>query len=154
MGELKQRSDPHIRAIVWVRGETFKAESEIADLQQPKWNENQTYADRDAGTGRLSGLELEFRGCGAIPGWELLLTGERWIEGMWGRRLWWEMPVEESQAAMKARQYCWVTRTGWCHHHSLSDHACQHGHLNNREAGLLNAWHTELQSRTPHRVPL
>ena len=22
------------------------------------------------------------------------------------RRLWWEMPVEESQAAMEARQYC------------------------------------------------
>ena len=25
-----------------VRGETFKAESETADLGQPKWNENQT----------------------------------------------------------------------------------------------------------------
>ena len=25
-----------------VRGETFKAESETADLWQPKWNENQT----------------------------------------------------------------------------------------------------------------
>ena len=42
MGELKQRSDPHIRAIVWVRGETFKAESKTADLWQPKWKENQT----------------------------------------------------------------------------------------------------------------
>ena len=42
MGELKQGSDPHIGAIVWVRGETFKAESETADLWQPKWNENQT----------------------------------------------------------------------------------------------------------------
>ena len=29
-------------AIVWVRGEIFKAESEIADSWQPKWNENQT----------------------------------------------------------------------------------------------------------------
>ena len=29
-------------AIFWVRGETFKAESEAADLWQPKWNENQT----------------------------------------------------------------------------------------------------------------
>ena len=28
--------------IVWVRGETFKAESETDDLWQPKWNENQT----------------------------------------------------------------------------------------------------------------
>ena len=42
MGELKQGSDPHIRAIVRVRGETFQAESETADLWQPKWNENQT----------------------------------------------------------------------------------------------------------------
>ena len=42
MGELKQGSDPHSRAIVCVRGETFKAESETADLWQPKWNENLT----------------------------------------------------------------------------------------------------------------
>ena len=42
MWELKQESDPHIGAIIWVRGETFKAESEAADLWQPKWNENQT----------------------------------------------------------------------------------------------------------------
>ena len=39
---------------------------------------------------------------------------------MWGRRLWWEMPVEESQTAMEARWYCWVTHSGWSHHHSLS----------------------------------
>ena len=56
MGELKQGSYPHIRAIVSVRGETFKAESETADLWQPKWNENQTVlaaaihtVDRDTG---------------------------------------------------------------------------------------------------------
>ena len=56
MGKLKQESDPHIGAIVWVRGETFKAESEAADLWQLKWNENQTVLtaairalDRDAG---------------------------------------------------------------------------------------------------------
>ena len=42
MGELKQGFDSHIGAIVWVRGETFKAESETADLWQPKWTENQT----------------------------------------------------------------------------------------------------------------
>ena len=42
MGELKQGSDPHIRAIFGVRGETFKAETETADLWQPKWSENQT----------------------------------------------------------------------------------------------------------------
>ena len=42
MGGLKQGSDPHVGTTVWVRGETFKAESETADLWQPKWNENQT----------------------------------------------------------------------------------------------------------------
>ena len=43
-------------ATVWIKGETFKAESETADLWQPKWNENQTVLatamhtpDRDAG---------------------------------------------------------------------------------------------------------
>ena len=56
MGELKQGSDPHIGAIIRVRGETFKAESETADLWQPKRNENQLVLasalhtlDRDAG---------------------------------------------------------------------------------------------------------
>ena len=56
MGELKQGSDPHIRTIVCVRGKTFKAESETADLWQPKWNESHTVLaaavhtlDRDAG---------------------------------------------------------------------------------------------------------
>ena len=42
MEELKQGFNPHIRAIDRIRGETFKAESEIADLWQPKGNENQT----------------------------------------------------------------------------------------------------------------
>ena len=51
-----QGSDPHIRAIVWVREETFKTESETADPWQPKWNENQTVlatakhtSDKDTG---------------------------------------------------------------------------------------------------------
>ena len=42
MGELKQGSDPHSGAVVRVKGETFKSESETTDLWQPKWNENQT----------------------------------------------------------------------------------------------------------------
>ena len=42
VGKLKQAFDPHSGAVVWVRGETFKAESEVADLWQPKWNKNQT----------------------------------------------------------------------------------------------------------------
>ena len=36
--------------------------------------------------GRCSGWELEFRDWGAIPGQGLLLTVERQIKGMWGRR--------------------------------------------------------------------
>ena len=64
--------------------------NEIADLWQPKWNENQIVLaaaihtlDRDTGPlGRHKGWELEFRGCGATPGQELLLTAERWIERM------------------------------------------------------------------------
>ena len=42
MGKLKQGSNHHMGVIVWIRGETFKAESETADLWQPKWNETQT----------------------------------------------------------------------------------------------------------------
>ena len=75
MGELKQGSDPHIRATVLVRGGTFQAESETADLWLPKWNENQTVLttaihtmDRD--TGPLEGAEARAwsSGGGAIPG--------------------------------------------------------------------------------------
>jgi len=99
--------------------------------------------------GRRSSLELEFRDCGAISKRGLLLTAERQIKGMWGRRLWCEMPVEESPAAMEARWYCWVVRRRWSHHHSLSLPTCQHWYLNNREAGPSNTWCTELQSRAP-----
>ena len=58
-----------------MRGETFKDESETADLGQPKWNENQTVLttaihtmDRD--TGPLEGAEARAwsSGGGAIPG--------------------------------------------------------------------------------------
>ena len=42
VGELKQRSDSHIGAVVWDTGETFEAESKAADLRQSKWNESQT----------------------------------------------------------------------------------------------------------------
>ena len=42
MGERKQGSNSHTGAIVRVRGETFKAESETADMWQPNRNGNQT----------------------------------------------------------------------------------------------------------------
>ena len=45
---------------------------------------------------RAQQLELEFRDSGAIPGQGLLLTAERQTEGIRGRRLWLEMPVEET----------------------------------------------------------
>ena len=41
-GETQAWSDPHIGATVWVRRETFKAESETTDLWEPKWKEKQT----------------------------------------------------------------------------------------------------------------
>ena len=161
VGEVKQGSDPHSGAIVWVRGETLKAEGQTADLWQPKWNKNQTVLataihplQEHVSPGRHSGWKLEFRDCGATPGRGLLVTAERRMEGMWGRRTWWEMPVEESWAAIEARWYCWVTRRGWSNHHSLSLPTRQHPKLNSREAGPSNAWRTELQSRTPPRVPL
>ena len=69
---------------------------------------------------RCSSWELQFRDCGAIPGQGLPLTAEIQIEGMWGRRLWWEMPVEENQAAIEARRYCRVTQSRWSQQHSLS----------------------------------
>ena len=53
--------NPHIGTIVWVKGETVKAESETADLWQPKWHENQTVLATaiytpDRGTGPLEGV--------------------------------------------------------------------------------------------------
>ena len=147
-------------AIVWVRGETFKAET--ADLWQPKWNEHQTVLtaavhipDRD--TGPLEGA--------AAGSWSLGIVGQSqgegccWLQrdGLWGcegKETDWRDMREESQAATEARPYCWVTGRGWSHHHSLSLPTHQHQQLNNREAGPSNTWHTALQSRTPPRVPL
>ena len=129
------------------------------------------YAWQECGSpGRGSGWELEFSNCGAIPVRGLLLTVERQIEGMWGRRSLWEMPVEESQAAMEARQYCWVMCRGWSHHHSLSLSTGQHrswttvwlAHqtpdaLNYRggpnPGAPLSAWCIKQQRRTPGKDP-
>ena len=71
---------PHIGATVWVRGETFKAESETAGLWQPKWNENQTVLvtaihtpDRDSGP--LDGTEA--------GSWRLGIVAQSQGEGCW-----------------------------------------------------------------------
>ena len=86
MGELKQRSDPHIRAAVSVRGETLKAESETTDLWQPKWNEDQTVLATAVHTPDRNGGLLEGAAAGTwnfgivtILVRELLLTAERRI---------------------------------------------------------------------------
>ena len=71
-----------------------------------------------------TGWKLEGRDWRAIPGWGLLLTAGKWSKRTGGRRLLWGMPLEESQAAMEAGRYCWVTQGGGCSHHgSLSPHA-------------------------------
>ena len=108
MGEPKQGSDAHIRAIVWVRGEAFKAESEVADLGQPKWDETQscdshTHPGQRCGSpGSGSGWELQQGDCAAIPGRGLLLTAERQTEGDRREETVVGNAVEESQAAMEA----------------------------------------------------
>ena len=160
MRELKQESDPHGGAIVWVRGEPFKAESEKADLWQPKWNENQavlataihTLCRKETRVSWKKSLELEFRDCGAIPVWGLLLTAERWIKGCeggdpGGKCLWRKarQPWKQGDSAESHIE---------SHHHSLSLSTGQHLQLNNREAGASNARGNELPSRTPPRVPL
>ena len=68
----------------------LSAESETADVWQPKWNENQTVLaaaihtpDRDVDPLEGAAVGSWSLGiCGAIPGQGLLLIAERWIEGM------------------------------------------------------------------------
>ena len=68
MRKLKQGFNPHIGAIVWVRAETFKAESETAGLWQSKWNENQTVLTTTIHTPDRNAGPLE---SAAVGGWNL-----------------------------------------------------------------------------------
>jgi len=115
--ELKQGSNPYMGAVVWVRGEIFKAESETADLWQPKWNENQTVlaasihtADRD--TGPLEGA--------AAGSWNLEIVEQSHSEGccwLWRDRsrgyegrhcgekcLWWKARQHRSEAILLSHE--------------------------------------------------
>ena len=68
MGELKHPT------FVWVRGETFKAESEAAELWKPDWNEKHSLTVLAAAIHTPDRKlvpwkgELEFRDYRAIPG--------------------------------------------------------------------------------------
>ena len=176
MGELKQGSNPHIGAIVWLRGETFKAESETAELWQPKWNENQTVLaaaihtlDRDAGplegtaAGSWSlGIVKQSQGAGCCWVWR---DGSRGYEGRdcGGKCLW-----KKARQPWKQGNSCWITGRGWSHHHSLSPHTPASAAEQQRgwpikclmhwtteqdptQGAPVSAWHVDLQSRTPAR---
>ena len=161
MGELKQGSDLHIRATVWVRGETFTAESETADMWQPKWKENQTALaaamhtpDRNAGPleGAVAGSwslgtveQLQGRGCCWVQ-----RDGLRGYEG--GDRGWkcrWRKGRQSCKQGDTAESHVW----GGAITIALSSPCASIGGWTT-EAGQSNAWHTELQSRTPPRMLL
>ena len=77
-------------ATVWIRGETFKAESETADLWQPKWNENQIVLATaihtpDRAADPPEGIAAGSWSLGTVEQSQcegLLLTVERQIKGM------------------------------------------------------------------------
>jgi len=82
-------------------------------------------------------LRAGVKGLWSNPRRGLLLTVERRIEGMWGRRLWWEM--EESQAAMEASDTAEpCIGGGTITIPSLPPHAC------------IGSWTTE---RLAHQMP-
>ena len=87
---------------------------------------NHTYPGQWQGSPRRrSGWELEFRDCGAILGQGLLLTVERLVEGMWGRRLWWESLWRRARQPRKqddTAESC--VKVGAITIASLSPHTC------------------------------
>ena len=95
--------------------------------------------DRETVPKNHSGWKLKCRDWRAVPGWSLLLTMGKRPKWMWVRRSQFEMPVEESWAAVEARQYSWVTHSGWSHHCRLSFPTHQHQQQRNRER-LHRGW--------------
>ena len=77
-------------------------------------------------SGMHSGWEQQCKDSKAIPGQVLLLTASRWPRWVWGRSKQ-GIPLKESQGAMEAGWYCWITCRGWSHHCGLSLllHRCQ-----------------------------
>ena len=119
-GQLSESEEKHLRLGV----------RQLICVSLKEWaSDSPCHSHAYAGQGctsleRRSSWELEIRDCGVILGRGLLLTVKRWIKGMWGRRLWWEKPVEESQASMETRQSYWVMHgVGAITIASLSPHA-------------------------------
>ena len=163
MGKLKQGSSHHIGAIVWVRGETFKAESETADLWQPKWNENQTVLATAIQTLDRVIDPLE----GTVPGsWSLGIVEQSQGKGCC------RLQRNGSRACKGGDcggKYLWrrKARQPWKQGDTSESHVVggaitiaslpppsQHWQLNNREAGPSNARCTEQQRRIQARGPL
>ena len=159
---MKQGSSPHIRAIVWVRGETCKAESETSDPWQPKWNENQIVLATAIHSPDMKAGPLE----GTVAGsWSLGIVEKSqgksccWLQrdrlrgfegGDCGGKCKWRkawQPWKQGDTAESHVGGGAITIVSLSSHASISQ-------LNNREAGPSKAWRTELQSRTPPRVPL
>ena len=137
-GGAEAGSDPHTGELFGTEEKHLRLlESAAAGLWQSEWNETHTdnlcHSSTYPGQGHKfpgthNGWELEHRGWREIPGWGLLSIAGRWPEGTRRRRLQWEMTLKENYAAMEARQYCWVTHSGWTHHCSLClpTHQCQY----------------------------
>ena len=82
MKELEGKTGVLVGAIFWVTGEIFTAESETANQQQPRWNENQTVLatavhNPDKDTGPLEGAEA--------GSWSLGIVEQLW-SCCWPRR--------------------------------------------------------------------
>ena len=179
MGQLKQGSDPHIRATVWVRGETFKAESETADQWQPKWNENQTVLaaaihtpDRDAGplegaaAGSWSlGIVDQSQGEGCCWLWRDGLRGCE--EGDYGTKCLWRKarkPWKQEDTVESPVGGGTITIASLSPHASIGSWtierlAHQTPEVLNSRVGPhpgcpLSAWTTEQKRRTPGKVAL
>ena len=168
----------HIGATVWVRGETFKAESETADLWQPKWKENQTVLATAIHTPDRKAGSLE----GAVAGsWSLGIVEQSQGEGCcWlkrdrlggceggdhGGKCWWRKARQSWKQGNIAELHIRggaITIACLVPHASIDSWTKEKlAHqtpdaLNYRQGphqgAPLSAWCANLQSRTPARGP-
>ena len=146
---MKQGSDPLTGAIVWVRGGTLRLREKqlicgILNGMRIRQCLPQPYISQTRTQVSWKAQQLEFRDCGATPGWELLLTVENGLRGSEGGDCGGKCLWRKAGSHVERRTTTIV---------SLSFATHQHQQLNNREAGPSNTWCTELQSRTLARGP-